>query len=90
MKKDTVTAGILMTLGSEVLTALLLWAVLAVATACGAKGLSLADHRQWLAVVFVPPVLLLRYFVKKQYLVATKTAITVLFLSVVAFFIFYF
>ena len=90
MKKDTVASSLLWTLGLEAVAAAVLWGVLAAATACGAQGLSLGDHRHWLAAVFVPPVLLLRYYVKKQYLVATKTAIVVLFLSVVSFFLFVF
>jgi len=79
-KDDSVLSGVLLSLGSEVLTALLLAVALMIANC------SVEDHIRWFAVCFVPPLLFLRRSAKqKSTPVATKTIIIVLFVSFVAY-----
>ena len=84
-KKDNITTGIVLSLGSELLTALLLWAGLTVAGSLGAEGLEPASHVKWFGVAFVPAVLLLQHHAKEKHIVVTKTMIVVLFVTFVAF-----
>lgn len=78
--KSSITRGLLLGLGSELLVALLLWAGLAIA------GLSTADHISWFGACLLPPLLLVRHFVKKDpNLTLVKTLITILFVSTIVF-----
>lgn len=82
-KRDSVLLGFAAVVGSALLTALLLWAALAVA------GVDPSGHYRWFAACFVAPVLLLRHFAKtRQFPTATKTSITLLFVLFVAFMFF--
>lgn len=79
-KQDSVFLGLLLTLGSELLTAALLWAGLYIA------GEPIETHMRWFAVSFVIPIFILRYFArKKSHPVVTKTIIISIFVSFVAF-----
>lgn len=79
-KRDNVTTGLLLALGSEVVTGLLVWLGLIIA------NLSVESHIRWFGLCFVPPILLLRYFAKlKQHSIVTKTIIIVLFVSFILF-----
>ena len=70
--------GIIITLGSEVAVALLLWIGLAVA------GVDVKEHLRWFGACFIPPVLLLRHYVKQKSSPAmTKTIIITLFVTFV-------
>lgn len=72
--------GVVVTLGSEAIVALLLWMGLTIA------GISPMEHIRWFGGCFVPPVLLLRYYAKKkEYPVVTKTIIITLFVTFIAF-----
>ncbi|MBQ6237605.1 MAG: hypothetical protein IJK07_05255 [Bacteroidales bacterium] len=76
IKKDTIGAGILLALGSEAVTALLLTVGLLLA------GLPVGDHIRWYAVCFVAPLLLLRHCAKKgDTPMVTKTVIVVFFVT---------
>lgn len=78
--QDRIWVGLVVALGSELLTALLLWAGLAIA------GVPAAEHLRWFAAIFVAPVLLLRHYAKLQQLpTVTKTVATVLFVTFVLF-----
>lgn len=80
LNHNSVAAGILLALGSELLCAALLWLVLLVI------GLPAEEHMRWFAVVFVPPVLLLRYYAKQKECPTTlKTVIVTFFVTFVAF-----
>ena len=79
-KQDSVLAGIILGVGSELLTALLLWAGLTVA------GEPVSAHVSWFGACFVAPVLILRHYArKKEQPLVTKTLITVLFVTFVVF-----
>ena len=80
IKKDTIGAGILMALGSEAVTALLLTVGLLLA------GLPVGDHIRWYAVCFVAPLLLLRHSAKKgDTPMVTKTVIVVFFVTFITY-----
>lgn len=80
LNHNSVAAGIIAALGSEVLCAALLWGVLLIA------GLPAEEHLRWFAVAFVPPVLLLRYYAKqKEYPTTLKTILVTFFVTFVAF-----
>lgn len=77
---NSIATGLLTTLGSEVLCAVLTWLVLLLA------GLPLEEHMRWFAVAFVPPVLLLRFYAKqKDYPTTLKTVIVVFFVTFIGF-----
>lgn len=79
-KRDGITTGLLLSIGSEALTAALLWIGLVVAAQ------PVASHLRWFGICFVAPLLLLRLCAKRRDLpVATKTIIIVLFVTFVAF-----
>ena len=78
--RDSICLGILLTLGSEVLAALLLYVGLLIA------GQSPADHLRWFGIAFVPPVLILRHYAKRRKQSTTLKAIIVtLFVTFIAF-----
>ncbi len=77
--RDTIATGLILGLGSMVLTALLLSAGLLIA------GQPLGAHLRWYAACFVPPLLLMRYAVKLQHSTTTKTLIITLFLTFLPF-----
>lgn len=80
LKQNTITAGIVLGLGVEIVTALLLWAVLLI------LGMPAEEHIRWFGVAFIPLVLLLRYMIKKtDRMLVSKTLMGVLFFSFVAF-----
>jgi len=84
-RQDRVLVGLVVALGSELLTALLLWAGLLVA------GEEVVAHLRWFAVIFVAPVLLLRLYAKRQEQpTVTKTVATVLFVTFIIYMIFLF
>ena len=79
-QQDRLLVGLLAGLGSEVLTALLLWVALLVV------GLQVDEHVRWFGIAFVPPVLLLRYYAHlKKCPLVTKTLIITVFVSFVVF-----
>lgn len=72
--------GVVVTLGSEAIVALLLWLGLTI------SGLSPMEHLRWFGGCFIPPVLLLRHYAKKKDCpVVTKTIIITLFITFLAF-----
>lgn len=78
LHKDSWTTGIVVGLLSEALTGLLLWGI------CAALTVPLRDHLSWLGVVFIPVLLILRYYTKNvRHLNTTKSLITVLFVTFV-------
>lgn len=79
--KNIITA-VLITLGSEAAIALLLFCGLLIAKE------SPAEHVRWFAAMFIPPILILRNYAKKEdrTTLELKAIIITLFLSVVAFF----
>lgn len=79
--RNSLLFGVVATLVVELLCALVLWGALSVA------GVSAIDHLRWFAVAFVPAVLLLRYYAKRQDCPLTlKSVICTFFVTVVAFF----
>lgn len=77
---DKISTGVMLTLGLEALSALLLWAVLAI------LGEPMGGHIRLMAVCFVAPILLLRFYAKKKGNPAvTKSIIVTLFLTFVVF-----
>ena len=77
---NSIAAGLIAGLGSELLCAALLWAILALA------GLPVETHVRWFAIAFVPPVLLLRFYAKAQECPVTlKTVIVTFFVTFVGF-----
>lgn len=79
LKQNTITAGIVLGLGVEIVTALLLWVVLLI------LGMPAEEHIRWFGVAFIPLVLLLRYMIKKtDRMLVSKTLMGVLFFSFVA------
>ena len=73
-------AGIVAVLGTEALTAILLWSGLSIA------GEAVEEHLRWFAVCFVPPILILRQLArKKEFPMTLKTAITTLMVTFLLF-----
>lgn len=84
-QSDNILVGLVAGLGSEVLAALLLWAVLGIA------GLPLAGHERWFGICFVAPLLILRAYAHgKSHPVVTKTLIVTLFVTFLLFMFFLF
>lgn len=80
LNQDSITVGIIATLVSELLCALLIWLLLLVI------GLPMAEHARWFAAALVPPALLLRYYAhQKDYPLTLKAVITTFFVTVVLF-----
>lgn len=83
-KKDTITVGLITGLDSLLLSALLLTAGLLIA------GEPLLVHLSWYAGCFVPPLLIMRYYVKLQHSVTVKTLMTTIFITFIVFMFFLF
>lgn len=79
--QDKVSVGLIAGLGSMAVTALLLTAGLLLA------GESVEAHMRWYGAIFIPLILLVRYYVKCQLSVVTKTLFVLLFLFFIAFMI---
>ena len=80
LHKDSMVLGIVATLLSELLCALIVLVVIII------MQVSLADGARWFAVAFVPPLLLLRYYAKIQdYPMTLKSVITTFFITFVIF-----
>ena len=80
--QDTVLTGIVAGVGSEVLSAALLWAGLAIA------GEPAVAHLRWFGICFLPIVFILQRYAKgREHLNVMKTLLTVLFITFVAFMI---
>lgn len=79
--QDKVSVGLVAGLGSMAVTALLLTAGLLLA------GESVEAHMRWYGAIFIPLILLVRYYVKCQLSVVTKTLFVLLFLFFIAFMI---
>lgn len=77
--QDKVTTALVASVGLMALCTVLLAVGLALA------GEPVEGRLRWFAAVFVPLLLLLRYYIGKQRSVATKTVIIVLFVTFVAF-----
>lgn len=78
--QNSIFAGIVAELGSELLFALLLWAVLTII------GEPVTSHLRWFGGAFIPGLLVVRYYAKKKdFLLTTKTAITTFFLTFIVF-----
>jgi hypothetical protein len=79
--QDKVSVGLLVGLGSMAITALLLTVGLLVAEE------PIDAHMRWYGAIFIPPILLIRYYVKQRLSVVTKTLFIVFFLFFIAFMI---
>ena len=71
--------GIVAGLGSMIVTALLITAILIIV------GDSACAHLSLYAGCFVPPILIMRYYVKKQFSIVVKTMIVLIFVLFIAF-----
>lgn len=79
-QQDKYSVGIVAGLGSELCAALLLWIGLLIAHE------PIAAHLRWFGVIFIPLLLVLRYYAKKAiYVKATKAVITTFFVTFIAF-----
>lgn len=80
LHKDSIALGIVATLLSELLCALVVLAVILL------THTPITESARWFAITFVPPLLLLRYYAKIQdYPTTLKTVITTFFVTFVAF-----
>jgi hypothetical protein len=79
--QDKVSVGLTVGLGSMAITALLLTAGLLLA------GEPVNAHLRWYGAIFIPTILLIRYYVKQRLSVVTKTLFIVFFLFFIAFMI---
>lgn len=80
LKNDTTIGGVVITLGSEIVAALLVWLGLIL------FGTGVDGNIRWFAIAFVPPLLLLRHFSKrKDHPATTKSIIIVFFVSFIIF-----
>ena len=80
LHRDSIAAGIIATLASELLCAALVWIVITIIRA------PITENARWFAVAFVPPLLLLRYYAKIQdYPTTLKAVITTFFVTFIAF-----
>ena len=60
LNKNSIALGVVATILSELLCALLLWLILL------AIGLPIAEHVKWFAIALAPPALLLRYYAHEK------------------------
>lgn len=79
--QDKASVGLLVGLGSMAITALLLTVGLLVAKE------PINAHIRWYGAIFIPLILLIRYYVKRRLSVVTKTLFVVFFLFFIAFMI---
>ncbi len=81
--QDTLLVGLVAGLGSLLVTALLL-------TVCTFHLSPLTSHLSWYAGCFIPPLLIMRYYVKLQKSTVVKTIIVTLFVTFIAFMFLFF
>lgn len=82
-KQDKTTVGLVTALGSIVVVGLLVWLTLTL------LGLPVGPNFRWLALGFVPAVIIYRFYVKaKEYPQVAKTQIIVIFVCFVLFLFF--
>ena len=80
LDKNSIAAGVLLTVGSEAICGLLLWCVLLMV------GQDAGAHVRWFAVAFVPPLLLLRHYAhQKEHPLTLKAVIVTFFVTFAAF-----
>ncbi len=80
LKQNRVLVGLLLSLGSELVTGALLWLGLFIAHQ------PVESHIRWFGICFVPPLLILRHFAKKkQDTQIVKTMIIALFVTFIIF-----
>ena len=80
LHKDSIALGVVATLLSELLCALLVLVVIIILQVPSAEG------ARWFAIAFVPPLLLLRYYAKiLEYPMTLKAVITTFFVTFVIF-----
>lgn len=80
LDRNSTPFGVLLTLGSEVVTASILWLVLLLV------GSPIVEQLRWFVIAYVPAILLLRYFAKDKNCPDTlKSMIVTLFVTFVAF-----
>ena len=80
LKQDKPVTGIVVTIASEVIVAVLLWVGLLIA------GINPLEHLRWFGACFIPPILFLRYYAKKkEQPTVTKTIIITIFVTFLVF-----
>ncbi|MBR3489093.1 MAG: hypothetical protein IKH33_07220 [Bacteroidales bacterium] len=80
LHKDSIALGVVATLLSELLCALLVLVVIII------LQVPIAEGARWFAIAFVPPLLLLRYYAKiLEYPMTLKAVITTFFVTFVIF-----
>ena len=79
--QDKVSVGLTVGLGSMAITALLLTIGLLIAKE------PVATHLRWYGAIFIPLILLARYYVKQHLGIVTKTLFALLFVFFIAFMI---
>lgn len=80
LHKDSIALGVVTTLLSELLCALLVLVVIII------LQIPIAEGARWFAIAFVPPLLLLRYYAKiLEYPMTLKAVITTFFVTFVIF-----
>lgn len=77
--QDKLSVALVAGLGTIVVTALLLTAGLYIA------GEPITAHLSWYGGVFIPFILILRLYIKRQQLVVTKALFVILFITFIAF-----
>ena len=78
--QDSILVGIVAALGSEVVGGAIIWAVLTF------MEKPIIEHVKWFAIAFVPTLFVMRYYMKKkEYLLTTKSVITTMFVTFLAF-----
>ncbi len=83
--QDSIAVGVVGGVGSMAAIVLLLWLGLVIA------GEPVEAHIRWFAIGIVPPLLLLRFYVKKRSQpTVVKTLLTIIFVTFVAFMAFLF
>ena len=83
MKKDTILTGLIVSLGSIIISALVIWCVFLI------FGIPILGNTKYFLCAFVPAILLLRYYTKNLELMrVSKTIMAVLFVTIVAFVVF--
>ena len=79
LHKDSVALGVVLGLGTECVAAAAVWLVIAI------MGKDLAEQMRWMALALVPPVLLMRLYVKRGMASTYKALVSVLLLSLLVF-----
>lgn len=79
-QRNSILTGIIAELGSQLLFVLLLAAALTII------GEPISSHLRWFAGAFIPGLLVVRYYAKKKdFLLTTKTVISLFFLTFIIF-----